>query len=76
MANLDKAAADQVRQTSADQNSNPQDPQGGSQKLDAAMPAAGAHAAGHLTNEDATPGSGALTSRAHASGKEVDGGAG
>lgn len=39
-------------------------------------PAAGAHAALHLTNEDATPGSGALTSRANASGKEVDGGAG
>ena len=42
----------------------------------ATMPAAGAHAAGHLTNEDATPGAGALTSRDHASGKEVDGGAG
>jgi hypothetical protein len=39
-------------------------------------PAAGAHAAAHLTNEDATPGSGALTSHAHRSGKEVDGGAG
>ena len=39
-------------------------------------PAAGAHAASHLTNEDATPGSGALTSRANASGREVDGGAG
>jgi hypothetical protein len=39
-------------------------------------PAAGAHAAGHLTNEDATPGSGALTSRSNASGREVDGGAG
>ncbi len=42
----------------------------------ATMPAAGAHAAGHLTNDEATPGSGALTSRSHASGKEVDGGAG
>ena len=39
-------------------------------------PAAGAHAAAHLTNEDATPGSGALPSHAHASGKDVDGGAG
>ena len=45
------------------------------QPLDAS-PAAGAHAAAHLTNEDATPGSGALTSHAHRSGKEVDGGAG
>jgi hypothetical protein len=39
-------------------------------------PAAGAHAAHHLTNEDATPGAGALPSHAHRSGKEVDGGAG
>lgn len=39
-------------------------------------PAAGAHAASHLVNEDATPGAGVLPSRAHASGKEVDGGAG
>ena len=39
-------------------------------------PAAGAHAADHLTNEEATPGSGALTSRPHLSGREVDGGAG
>ena len=39
-------------------------------------PAAGAHAASHLINEDATPGAGALPSYAHASGKEVDGGAG
>ncbi len=41
-----------------------------------AAPAAGAHAAAHLTNHDATPGCGALTSAAHASGREVDGGAG
>ncbi len=41
-----------------------------------ASPAAGAHAARHLINEDATPGAGALPSYAHASGKEVDGGAG
>ena len=40
-----------------------------------ANPAAGAHAAPHLTNEDATPGAGALPSYAH-DGKEVDGGAG
>jgi len=39
-------------------------------------PAAGAHAAAHLTNEDATPGAGALPSHAHRSGKDVDGGAG
>ena len=39
-------------------------------------PAAGAHAASHLTNEDATPGAGALPSYAHAGGKEVDSGAG
>ncbi len=39
-------------------------------------PAAGAHAASHLINEDATPGAGALPSYAHAGGKEVDGGAG
>ena len=39
-------------------------------------PAAGAHAARHLVNEDATPGAGALPSHAHHSGKEVDGGAG
>ncbi len=39
-------------------------------------PAAGAHAASHLINEDATPGAGALPSHAHRSGKEVDGGAG
>ena len=42
----------------------------------AAVPAAGAHAAGHLVNEDATPGAGALPSHAHASGREVDGAAG
>lgn len=40
------------------------------------VPAAGAHASSHLTNEDATPGAGALPSRSHASGKEVDGAAG
>ena len=39
-------------------------------------PAAGAHAASHLINEDATPGAGALPSHGHRSGKEVDGGAG
>lgn len=39
-------------------------------------PAAGAHAAHHLVNEEATPGAGALPSHAHRSGKEVDGGAG
>lgn len=39
-------------------------------------PAAGAHAAAHLVNEDATPGAGVLPSHAHRSGKEVDGGAG
>ncbi len=39
-------------------------------------PAAGAHAASHLINEDATPGAGALPSHAHRAGKEVDGGAG
>ncbi len=39
-------------------------------------PAAGAHAASHLINEDATPGAGALPSYAHTGGKEVDGGAG
>ena len=39
-------------------------------------PAAGAHAASHLVNEDATPGAGVLPSHAHRSGKEVDGGAG
>ena len=40
-----------------------------------AAPAAGAHAAPHLINEEATPGAGALPSRSH-DGKEVDGGAG
>ena len=40
------------------------------------VPAAGAHAASHLVNEDATPGAGALPSHSHKSGKEVDGGAG
>ncbi len=39
-------------------------------------PAAGAHAASHLVNEDATPGAGVLPSHLHRSGKEVDGGAG
>lgn len=39
-------------------------------------PAAGAHAAEHLTNEDSTPGAGALPSAAHRAGKEVDGAAG
>ena len=38
-------------------------------------PAAGAHAAPHLTNEDATPGAGVLPSHGH-DGKEVDGAAG
>ena len=38
-------------------------------------PAAGAHAAPHLVNEDATPGAGALPNYAH-DGREVDGGAG
>ena len=40
------------------------------------VPAAGAHAACHLVNEDATPGAGALPSYAHSSGREVDGAAG
>ena len=40
------------------------------------VPAAGAHAASHLVNEEATPGAGALPSHSHISGKEVDGGAG
>jgi hypothetical protein len=39
-------------------------------------PAAGAHAADHLINDEATPGAGALPSAAHRSGREVDGGAG
>ena len=39
-------------------------------------PAAGAHAADHLVNEESTPGAGALPSHSHRSGKEVDGGAG
>ena len=39
-------------------------------------PAAGAHAARHLVNEEATPGAGALPSHAHHGGREVDGGAG
>ena len=39
-------------------------------------PAAGAHAARHLINEDATPGAGVLPSQAQRSGGEVDGGAG
>ncbi len=41
---------------------------------DGGRPAAGAHAAGHLVNEDATPGAGALPSHAH--GRDVDGAAG
>lgn len=47
-------------------------------KLDegADTPAAGAHAAHHLTNEDATPGAGVLPSSAHRAGNEVDGAAG
>ena len=39
-------------------------------------PSAGAHAAHHLINDEATPGSGALPSHSHKAGKEVDGGAG
>ena len=39
-------------------------------------PAAGAHAARHLVNEEATPGAGALPSHSHRAGKDVDGGAG
>ena len=53
---------------------------GARQRLDsdnlADQPAAGAHAAGHLINEDATPGAGALPRYIHVGGKEVDGGAG
>ena len=41
-----------------------------------AAPPAGAHAAHHLINEDATPGAGVLPSHSPASGREVDGGAG
>jgi hypothetical protein len=40
------------------------------------IPAAGAHAAFHLVNEDATPGAGVLPSHGRRSGKEVDGAAG
>ena len=40
------------------------------------VPAAGAHAARHLINEDATPGAGVLPVHAQAFGREVDGGAG
>ncbi len=43
---------------------------------DYVSPSAGAHAANHLINDDATPGSGALPSHSHRSGKEVHGGAG
>jgi hypothetical protein len=39
-------------------------------------PPAGAHAAPHLTNEDATPGAGALTSQDRGSSRYVDCGAG
>jgi len=39
-------------------------------------PAAGAHAAAHLTNNDATPGAGVLTNLARGSSRYVDGGAG
>ncbi len=46
------------------------------QRMHEDAPAAGAHAARHLVNEDATPGAGALPSHSHRSGKEVDGGAG
>lgn len=45
-------------------------------RIFAPTPAAGAHAALHLTNEDATPGAGVLPSYTHFSGKEVDGAAG
>lgn len=45
-------------------------------RIHEATPAAGAHAASHLVNHDATPGAGVLPSHAHHSGKEVDGGAG
>ena len=41
----------------------------------APSPAAGAHAAAHLVNEDATPGAGCLPSHGY-SGREVDGAAG
>lgn len=41
----------------------------------APRPAAGAHAAAHLVNEDATPGAGCLPSHGYA-GREVDGAAG
>ena len=44
--------------------------------LHSEAPAAGAHAADHLINEEATPGAGALPSSAHRAGREVDGGAG
>ena len=50
---------------------------GGGAGMDRASPIAGAHAADHLTNNEATPGSGALPSHhAHGAGKDVDGGAG
>ena len=47
-------------------------------KLDGGIdiPPAGAHAAHHLTNEDATPGAGVLPSSAPRAGNEVDGAAG
>ena len=48
----------------------------GDDRHDYTAPSAGAHAADHLINDEATPGSGALPSHAHRSGKEVDGGAG
>lgn len=70
MAASDKKAQDQTASAHGEPALNQQ------ASTPPSVPAAGAHAAGHLTNEDATPGSGALTSRAHASGKEVDGGAG
>jgi hypothetical protein len=47
-----------------------------SPSVDVASPAAGAHAAHHLTNEDATPGAGVLPSHTTTFGKEVDGAAG
>lgn len=47
-----------------------------SPRADDFVPAAGAHAAAHLVNEDATPGAGALPTHAHQFGREVDGAAG
>ena len=82
MTAIDKAAGNKAAgrdrpNTRRDQGAaSPKHAAGAEAPLDYVSPSAGAHAAQHMVNDEATPGWVALPSHAHKAGKDVDGGAG